>query len=62
MNKNDKTKLSLIYCSEKRCDECFYNRWVRDVCQTHLCRDALKLISNLERPERAELEQLKINI
>ena len=37
-------KKSLLLCSEKKCKECIYNRWVREVCQTHLLRDAAKLI------------------
>lgn len=37
-------KKSLLNCSEKKCDECLYNRWVKEVCQSHLLRDAAKLI------------------
>lgn len=37
-------KKSLLKCSEKKCDECLYNRWVKEVCQSHLLRDAAKLI------------------
>ena len=40
----DKIKKSLQLCSEKKCNECIYNRWVKDVCQTHLCKDALKIL------------------
>ena len=43
MNENV-IKKSLQLCSEKKCNECVYNRWVKDVCQAHLCKDALKLI------------------
>ena len=41
---NDKIKKALQSCSEKKCDECLYNRWVKEVCQTHLLRDAAKVI------------------
>ena len=40
----DKIKKALQCCSEKKCDECPYNRWIYGVCQTHLCRDTLKFI------------------
>ena len=40
----DKIKKSLQLCSEKKCDECIYNRWVREVCQAHLCKDTLKIL------------------
>ena len=63
MKNKKKIKFSLLHCSEKRCDECFYNRWVRDVCQTHLCRDALALINGLEDDSnKIELEQLTMKI
>jgi len=62
MTNKDKIKFSLLYCSEKRCDECFYSRWVRDVCQTHLCKDALKIINQLEKPTTPKMEQLAIDI
>lgn len=44
MNSKDKIKIALQSCSEKKCDECIYNRWVKEVCQSHLLRDAAKLI------------------
>ena len=62
MKKSDKIKYALLYCSEKHCEECFYNRWVKAVCQTHLCRDALKLINELEKPKLLDLEQLEFDI
>lgn len=62
MRKEDRIKLSLIYCGEKRCEECFYNRWMKEVCQTRLCKDTLKLISNLEQPKNVEFEQVRIDI
>ncbi len=40
----DKVKKSLQLCSEKKCNECLYNNWVKEVCQTHLLRDAAKVI------------------
>lgn len=40
----DKLKKSLQLCIEKKCEDCHYNRWVREVCQTQLCRDVLKYI------------------
>ena len=48
MNIKNIVKISLQACSEKKCDQCIYNRWVREVCQTHLCRDAIKVIENKE--------------
>ena len=62
MTKIDKVKMSLLLCSDKNCDECFYNRWVKEVCQTHLCRDALKVINGLEQTPKLEMEQLTIDI
>ena len=62
MSKEDKIKLALIYCADKRCDECFYNRWTREFCQKHLCKDTLTLINKLEHPTSVQLEQLKIDI
>ena len=62
MTKIDKIKFSLIYCSEKRCDECIYNRWIRSVCQEHLCKDTLKLINELEHPKPIALEQITIKM
>ena len=62
--KNKKTiKLALLHCSEKRCDECIYNRWVKDVCQKHLCRDALALVNELEQPMvKVDYEQLSLDV
>lgn len=48
MKQKKKIKSSLQLCSEKQCDKCFYNRWVYGVCQTHLCRDAVALIDEME--------------
>ena len=42
--KTDKIKKSLLSCSEKKCEECLYNNWVREVCQTRLLKDAAKMI------------------
>ena len=62
MKKSDKIKLALLLCSEMHCDECVYNRWVKDVCKKHLFKDALKLINELEQPQKPDLEQLTFNI
>ncbi len=43
MNK-DKVKKALELCRDGKCNECIYNRWVKDVCQAQLCKDALKII------------------
>ena len=40
----DKIKKSLQLCSEKKCNECVYNGWIREVCQKVLMTDALKVI------------------
>lgn len=40
----DNIKKALQCCSEKNCKECIYNRWVKEVCQSHLCKDAAKMI------------------
>lgn len=40
----DKIKKALLSCSENKCDECIYNRWVKEVCQTHLLKDAAKVM------------------
>jgi hypothetical protein len=47
---------ALQLCSEKKCDQCSYNRWVREVCQTHLCRDAVKVIEKLNEPIQYEMD------
>ena len=39
---------ALRLCAEQKCDECLYSRWVREVCQKHLLRDAVKVIENKE--------------
>ena len=61
MNENV-IKKSLQLCSEKKCNECIYNRWVKDVCQAHLCKDALKLIDKIERQKTVVVEQYTMNI
>ena len=40
----DKIKKSLLSCSEKKCEECLYNNWVKVVCQTRLLKDAANVI------------------
>ena len=62
MTKIDKVKMSLLLCSNKNCDECHYNRWVKEVCQTHLCKDALKVINGLQQHPKTDLEQMKFDI
>ena len=49
MLNEDKVKKALQLCSEKKCDECQYNRWVHFVCQTYLCKDALAIIEHNDR-------------
>ena len=44
----EKVIKALRLCAEQKCDQCIYNRWVRDVCQKHLLRDAAKVIENKE--------------
>ena len=58
----DKIKISLLLCSEKRCDECHYNRWIYGVCQTHLCRDAIKVLSECDKQKTMIVEQFVMNI
>lgn len=58
----DKIKKSLQCCSEKKCNECIYNRWVKDVCQAQLCKDALKMIDKLERQKKIIVEQYVMDI
>lgn len=58
----DKIKKSLQLCSEKKCNECIYNRWVKDVCQAQLCRDAIKLIDKIEQQKKVVVEQFTMNI
>ena len=61
MNK-DKIKIALQLCSEKRCDECIYNRWVREVCQSHLCKDALKVLNESDKQKTVYVEQFTMNV
>ena len=61
MNK-DKIKIALQLCSEKRCDECHYNRWVKEVCQSHLCKDALKALNESDKQKTVYVEQFTMNV
>ena len=41
---------SLKKCStqNKNCENCIYNRWMFDTCQTMIIKDALKVIERLD--------------
>jgi hypothetical protein len=47
--------LTICSNSEKKCDKCIYNRWVSDICQQVLIKDALALVITLEK-EIADLK------
>ena len=56
----DKIKKSLLLCSEQKCNECLYNNWVKDVCQSHLLRDAAKLLETKKRNKIKGIEYPQI--
>ena len=58
----DKIKKSLQLCSEKKCNECIYNRWVKDVCRAQLCKDTLKMMDKLERQKKVVVEQFTMSV
>ena len=45
----DKIKKSLELCRDGKCNECIYNRWIREVCQKILMADTLVLIKEIDK-------------